>query len=71
MFEVDSLQQRLQGIIPCARLEVARFPDSRVKDFDVPPYRQIDRWSSCAVPELDEPAEFRDVRLSLADQHAN
>ena len=40
--------------------------DSRVKDFDVPPYRQIARRESCTLPDLDESAEFRDVRLYLA-----
>lgn len=40
--------------------------DSRVKDFDYPPYRQIARRSSCTVPDLDESAEFRDVRIYLA-----
>ncbi len=41
--------------------------DSRVKDFDHPPYRQIARHSSCTLPDLDESAEFRDVRIYLAD----
>lgn len=41
--------------------------DSRVKDFDVPPYRQIAQRASFTVPDLDESAEFRDVRLYLAD----
>ncbi len=41
--------------------------DSRVKDFNHPPYRQIGRYSSCTLPDLDESAEFRDVRLYLAD----
>ena len=40
--------------------------DSRVKHFDHPPYRQIDRRESCTLPDLDESAEFRDVRLYLA-----
>jgi hypothetical protein len=63
MFEVDSLQQHLQGIIRFARLEVAHLPDSRVKGFDVLPYWQIYRRSAYTVPDLDESAEFRDVRL--------
>jgi predicted nicotinamide N-methyase len=42
--------------------------DSRVKNFDHPPYRQIDRRDSCTLPDLDESAEFRDVRIYLADQ---
>ncbi len=40
--------------------------DSRVKDFDQPPYRQIGRRASCTLPDLDESAEFRDVRIYLA-----
>ena len=41
--------------------------DSRVKNFDHPPYRQIARCDSCTLPDLDESAEFRDVRIYLAD----
>ncbi|MFT4517754.1 MAG: putative nicotinamide N-methyase [Halioglobus sp.] len=41
--------------------------DSRVKDFDVPPYRQIDQCHRCTRPDLDESAEFRDVRIYLAE----
>jgi predicted nicotinamide N-methyase len=41
--------------------------DSRVRDFDYPPYRQIVRQRSCTLPDLDESAEFRDVRIYLAD----
>jgi len=41
--------------------------DSRVKNFDHPPYRQIARRDSCTLPDLDESAEFRDVRIYLAD----
>ncbi|AQA19340.1 methyltransferase [Halioglobus japonicus] len=50
---------------------VARAPhvliaDSRVKNFDHPPYRAIDRRQSCTIPDLDESAEFRDVRIYQA-----
>ncbi len=41
--------------------------DSRVKDFHHPPYRQIERRSGSTVPDLDESAEFRDVRIYLAE----
>ena len=41
--------------------------DSRVKNFDFPPYRQIEQRASFTVPDLDESAEFRDVRIYLAD----
>ena len=41
--------------------------DSRVKDFDHPPYRQIARQSSCTLPDLDESEAFRDVRIYLAE----
>lgn len=37
--------------------------DSRVKDFDYPPYRQVAQEASCTLPDLDESAEFRDVRI--------
>ncbi len=47
-----------------ARVLVA---DSRVKNFDYPPYRQIARSSSFTVPDLAESAEFRDVRIYLAE----
>jgi predicted nicotinamide N-methyase len=40
--------------------------DSRVKNFEHPPYRQIDRRNSCTLPDLDESAEFRDVRVYCA-----
>jgi predicted nicotinamide N-methyase len=41
--------------------------DSRIKDFDRPPYRQIERCASSTVPDLDESGEFRDVRIYLAE----
>jgi predicted nicotinamide N-methyase len=47
-----------------ARVLVA---DSRVKNFDHPPYRQIAGSTSFTVPDLDESAEFRDVRIYLAE----
>lgn len=37
--------------------------DSRIKDFDFPPYREIARHDSCTLPDLDESSEFRDVRI--------
>ncbi|MEP5567528.1 MAG: 50S ribosomal protein L11 methyltransferase [Halioglobus sp.] len=50
---------------------VARAPkvliaDSRVKNFDHPPYRQVGRMDSCTLPDLDESLEFRDVRIYQA-----
>ena len=39
--------------------------DSRVKDFNYPPYCAIERRDSCTIPDLDESAEFRDVRIYL------
>lgn len=64
-----------RGNFPWLQRFVERAPqvliaDSRVKDFDHPPYRQVDRRDSCTVPDLDESAEFRDVRIYLADQAA-
>ena len=49
------------------RAERVLIADSRVKGFDHPPYRQIERCDSCTLPDLDESAEFRDVRIYLAD----
>ena len=37
--------------------------DSRVRDFDYPPYRMVARREGCTMPDLDESREFRDVRL--------
>lgn len=41
--------------------------DSRVKDFNFPPYTLLGQHDSCTLPDLDESAEFRDVRLYVAD----
>ena len=48
------------------RADQVLIADSRVKDFDYPPYRQIARCESCTWPDLDESHEFRDVRIYLA-----
>ena len=40
--------------------------DSRVKNFDFPPYEQIERREACTMPDLDESPEFRDVRIYQA-----
>jgi len=40
--------------------------DSRVKDFDHPPYVEIERCEASTLPDLDESAEFRDVRIYCA-----
>ena len=48
-----------------ARAASTLIADSRVKDFAVPPFRAIARSDSCTLPDLDESAEFRDVRLYL------
>ena len=37
--------------------------DSRIKDFDFPPYLPIGHEESFTVPDLDELDEFRNVRL--------
>lgn len=49
------------------RAERVLVADSRVRDFDYPPYRQVARQSSCTLPDLDESAEFRGVRIYLAE----
>lgn len=49
------------------RADQVLLADSRIKDFDHPPYVQIERRQGCTLPDLDESAEFRDVRIYLAD----
>ena len=49
------------------RADKVLLADSRVKNFRHPPYRQIARQSGCTLPDLDESAEFRDVRIYLAN----
>ena len=41
--------------------------DSRVKDFDYPPYVEIKRSEASTLPDLDESSEFRDVRIYWAN----
>ncbi len=57
--------------LPCLerlaqRAERVLVADSRLKSFDVPPYREVGRFSSSTLPDLDESPEFRDVRIYLA-----
>lgn len=40
--------------------------DSRIKNFDMPPYRPIAQVRSSTWPDLDEFDEFRDVRIYYA-----
>ena len=49
-----------------ARADKVLIADSRVKNFHHAEYRQISRHASCTLPDLDESAEFRDVRIYLA-----
>jgi predicted nicotinamide N-methyase len=49
------------------RADKVLIADSRVKDFDYPPYRSIARQEGWTLPDLDESVEFRDVRIYLAD----
>lgn len=58
--------------LPWLRRFVDRAPqvlvaDSRVKDFDFPPYHLVAQRDSCTLPDLDESAEFRDVRIYYAE----
>ncbi len=40
--------------------------DSRIKDFDFPPYVPLGAKPACTLPDLDESQEFRSVRLYQA-----
>lgn len=44
--------------------------DSRVKNFDFPPYKAIGKIDSFTVPDLDELDEFRLVNLYHAKRHS-
>lgn len=51
------------------RAEQVLVADSRVKDFDFPPYELIDQRRGTTVPDLDEFDEFRDVRIYSAKRN--
>ncbi len=60
-----------RGNLPWLARFAARAPqvlvaDSRIRDFDFPPYERIGQRDSCTLPDLDESAEFRRVSLYLA-----
>ncbi|MEP6390192.1 MAG: 50S ribosomal protein L11 methyltransferase [Halioglobus sp.] len=40
--------------------------DSRIKDFNMPPYRRIQQSEASTLPDLDESQEFRQVSIYLA-----
>ena len=40
--------------------------DSRIRNFNVPPYEKTGQQNSCTVPDLDEAREFRQVSLYRA-----
>ncbi len=42
--------------------------DSRVREFNYPPYREVDAAVSCTLPDLDESEEFRHVKLYVAGE---
>ncbi len=50
-----------------ARAPQVLVADSRVKDFEFPGYRFLKQRQSCTLPDLDESAEFREVRLYLGE----
>ncbi len=41
--------------------------DSRIKNFDFPPYRYLESKQGNTVPDLDESEEFRHVKLYIKD----
>ncbi|MEE4110627.1 MAG: hypothetical protein V2I24_14845 [Halieaceae bacterium] len=41
--------------------------DSRIRDFDVHPYRRVVSSDSCTVPDLDESRDFNSVTIYRAD----
>lgn len=49
------------------RAPVVLLADSRVRDFDYPPYRTLMQAEATTWPDLEESAEFRQVSVYLAD----
>ncbi len=49
------------------RAEQVLVADSRVKDFNYPPYVEIKHSEASTLPDLDESSEFRDVRIYWAN----
>lgn len=59
--------------LPLLKEFLARAPevlvaDSRIRNFDMPPYRAIAQMQSSTWPDLDEFDEFRDVRIYHAQR---
>ena len=72
----EELTECLSAVLPGARIEAMALPlspgqrvliaDSRIKDFDMPPYRRIAQREASTLPDLDESPEFRPVSIYLA-----
>lgn len=67
LYDLDNLR--------CLELFLERAPrvlvaDSRVRDFDYPPYRTLLQAEAGTCPDLEESAEFRQVSVYLADRIA-
>ncbi|WOJ95093.1 50S ribosomal protein L11 methyltransferase [Congregibacter variabilis] len=54
-----------------ARADTVLVADSRVRNFDVPPYQKICEQDSCTVPDMDEAREFNRVSLYTASVQSN
>lgn len=66
LFAADVLYDKANLPLLDAFLEKAKVvwvADSRIKNFDHPPYQAINQHQSFTVPDLDEIDEFRHVRL--------
>ena len=49
-----------------ARAKAVMVADSRIRNFDIPPYRRTHQFDAHTVPDLDEAREFRKVSLYQA-----
>lgn len=54
-----------------ARADEVLVADSRVRNFDVPPYQKICERDSCTIPDMDEAREFNRVSLYAASVQSN
>jgi predicted nicotinamide N-methyase len=63
LYDRENLPWLHRFLSRAARVLVA---DSRIKDFDMPPYRRIAQLEASTLPDLDESPEFRHVSIYLA-----
>ncbi len=65
LYDRENLPWLAEFVARAPRVLVA---DSRVKNFDFPPYHLLGRRESCTLPDLDESVQFRNVAIYQASR---